>query len=606
LIALYKIDGNLADQISFLFQRKGIKVTYFYALKSLLDQMMNPFVILTPLLFAKELKGWPVPVLPLSIHWEDVVQELVQWPESSTDINFVASREEIEWLEWEKALIGEKEADLFVRKIHFMASETVKMLNGQTLVPAWEKRFASQSGSRFTVHTLVPSLSNLSSVVQQACSLLDYTTEMAREKVLSEAIVNSSHDGVIAVNRDGLITLTNDHAKTMLGLQGDVIGNRITDFIPHSDMIRVLETGKREIGDLATVMDRQILINRFPVMVNGRVVGAVSNFKEITDIQKTELRLRKMLHQKGLDAKYRLSDIIGCSKEISEIKEQAETFAKTRATVLITGESGTGKEMFAQGIHLASDRAAGPFVAINCAALPESLLESELFGYEEGSFTGAKRGGKQGLFELAHGGTLFLDEIGEMPPRIQALLLRVLQEKTVRRIGGEKLIPVDVRIVAATNRDLAEEIEYRRFRPDLYYRLNVLTLQLPPLRQRLGDLPDLVQHILERFNEQTEKKIEAVHPDVFTLLKSYHWPGNIRELNNVMERMVLLEKGSVLTTNNLSFLLKKPANITNLKEAEREMIRNALAQFHNNKTLAAKSLGMDRTTLWRKLREYQM
>jgi transcriptional regulator, propionate catabolism operon regulatory protein len=597
LIALYKMDGNLADQVSFLFQRKGIKVTYFYAVKSLLDQIMNPFVILTPLLFAKELKGWPVPVLPLAIHWGDVVRAIRNLPPLNSDINLVASKDELEWLEWEK------KADK--QNIRFVAAENLKMLTGQVLAPVWEKRLPAQPNARFALHSLEPSSEVITSIVQQACSLLDYTTEAAREKVLSEAIVNSSHDGVIAVNRDGLITLTNDHAKSILGLQGDVVGKRITEFIPHSDMIRVLETGKKEIGDIAMGMDRQILINRFPVMVNGRVVGAVSNFKEITDIQKTELKLRKMLHQKGLEARYRLSDIIGDSPEISQIKEQAETFAKTRATVLITGESGTGKEMFAQGIHLASDRVTGPFVAINCGALPESLLESELFGYEEGSFTGAKRGGKQGLFELAHGGTLFLDEMGEMPPRIQSLLLRVLQEKTVRRIGGERIIPVDVRIIAATNRDLAEEIELRRFRPDLYYRLNVLMIHLPPLRERLEDIPALVRHMVERFNEQTEKKIESIHPNVFSLMKNYHWPGNIRELNNAVERMALLEKGSILTTENLSFLMpKKPEN--NLKETEKEIIRNALGQFHNNKTLAAKSLGMDRTTLWRKMKEYQL
>jgi len=214
---------------------------------------------------------------------------------------------------------------------------------------------------------------------------------------------------VIAVDRHSQITLVNEHAKMLLGLSGDVLGKPITDYIPHSDMLRVLKTGREELGEIATVRDRSIVINRIPVIVKDQVVGAVSNFKEIIDIQKMEMTLRKKLHDNGLSARYRLDSIVGSSPAILETKEQAALFAKTNATVLITGESGTGKELFAQGIHLESGRAVGPFLAVNCAALPEGLLESELFGYEDGAFTGAKKGGKPGLFELAHGGTLFLD-----------------------------------------------------------------------------------------------------------------------------------------------------------------------------------------------------
>ncbi len=434
-----------------------------------------------------------------------------------------------------------------------------------------------------------------------------------QEKYQVEAVVNSAHDGIIAVDRSGLITLTNEYAKHFLGLKGEVIGRKITDYIPHSDMVRVLQTGKKEIGDVAKILDRQMVINRFPIVIGDKIVGAVSNFKEITDIQKLEMKVRKKLHHSGLEAKYRLVDIIGSSVEVSDVKQQAKLFAETNATVLITGESGTGKELFAQGIHLESKRAVCPFVAVNCAAFPESLLESELFGYEEGSFTGAQKGGKQGVFELAHGGTLFLDEIGEMPLRIQTILLRVLQEKSIRRIGGNRTIPLDVRIIAATNRNLDEEVEEKQFRTDLYYRINVLTLELPPLRGRIQDIPLLVQSMIAQFNEEREKKIETIEEDVYTFLMSYHWPGNIRELRNVIERMVLLNNGPNLSISQSPFLQKLQIknnrylkeNQLSLKQGEKELIQYALNKY-SNKTMAAKSLGIDRTTLWRKIKEYNL
>jgi transcriptional regulator with PAS, ATPase and Fis domain len=392
-------------------------------------------------------------------------------------------------------------------------------------------------------------------------------------------------------------------------------GRNITEFIPQSDMLRVLEAGKIERGDIATVGGRQIVINRSPVIVKGKIVGAVSNFKEITDIQKVELQLRKKLHQNGLEAKYRLSDIIGETNEVMEAKELARKFAETESTVLITGESGTGKELFAQGIHSASHRSLGPFVAVNCAVLPENLLESEMFGYEKGTFTGALKDGKPGLFELAHGGTLFLDEIGEIPLRIQALLLRVLQERTIRRVGGERIIPVDVRIITATNRNLEEEVEEKQFRSDLYYRLNVLALELPPLRVRLEDIPKLVEAFLDEFNDKRKNKIITVEKELICLFQKYDWPGNIRELRNTIERMVVLEESKSLRLQGAKFLSEKirrrkfseeATNKQSIKNKEKELILTTLEKFENNKTLAAQSLGIDRSTLWRKIKEYNL
>ncbi|MGG4441062.1 sigma-54 interaction domain-containing protein [Brevibacillus fortis] len=423
-----------------------------------------------------------------------------------------------------------------------------------------------------------------------------------------QAILDASHDGIIAVDRDSIIIGVNKNAMEILGLPGNIVGQKITRYIPNSDMLRILATGKKEIGDIATILNRQIIINRLPIVVDGEIVGAVSTFKEITDIQKMEMRIRKQSMESGLEAKFRLEDIVGESPAIREAKEWAETFARTDATVLIQGETGTGKELFAQGIHLSSQRATGPFIPVNCAALPGNLLESELFGYEEGAFTGARKGGKPGLFELAHGGTLFLDEIGEMSIPIQALLLRILQEKKVRRISGERIVPVDVRIIAATNRDLERLVEEKQFRSDLYFRLNVLTLELPALRERIEDIPQLVASIIGEIKERENKRHLKVEEAVFHVLKQYDWPGNVRELRNVVERMVLLCKNEALSKEDTAFFAKKlyqRQSDRDQEEREAEVIRKVLAETKGNKGEAAKILGMDRSTLWRKMKRYE-
>lgn len=613
MIALYKMSDSLENQIGKLFQRVGYKTARFYSVNALLEQIMNPMVIITPAIYQKELEALQVPILPLSIRLEDIERTKEKkglMNDSSKKCCVVASDEEIEWLK--------KEFDENSRiPLHFVSEEEFFLAGIQPdrvyVAPVWMNDLLTHSHTG-TVQLINPSLSSLISTIQMAISIDKLTASMAMERYQVEAIVKSAHDGVVAVDHEGRITVANEHAKKLLGLQDGVKGHKITEFIPHSDLMRILATGKIEMGDIATVMGRQIVINRFPVIVKGKIVGVVSSFKEITNIQKMELKLRKMLHQSGLEAKHRLSDIVGRSSELVKAKDLAQRFARTDATVLITGESGTGKELFAQGIHLASPRVLGPFVAVNCSALPESLLESELFGYEEGAFTGANKGGKAGLFELAHGGTLFLDEIGEMPLHIQALLLRVLQERTVRRVGGDRVVPVDVRIIAATNRKLEEEIREKRFRTDLYYRINVLNVELPPLRDRLIDIPDLLGAIVNQFNEKRETQIVSIDQEVYTLFKAYDWPGNIRELRNIVERMVLLEEGSTLTVHSGEFLLQKLNRKKNQKDLsdlsikvnERELIEAALKKYFNNKTKTAQALGVDRSTLWRKLKEYNL
>ncbi|MGI6424651.1 MAG: sigma-54 interaction domain-containing protein [Tepidanaerobacteraceae bacterium] len=251
--------------------------------------------------------------------------------------------------------------------------------------------------------------------------------------------------------------------------------------------------------------------------------------------------MRRELYLKGHVAQHTFEDIITCSSIMEKAISEARQFAQAEAAVVITGETGTGKELFAQSIHNTSQRKGGHFVAVNCAAVPENLLESELFGYEEGAFTGARRGGKKGLFELAHDGTIFLDEIGELPLKLQARLLRVLQEKAVIRVGGDRVIPINVRIIAATHRNLEASVKNGTFRQDLYYRLNVLRLSLPPLRERKDDIPLLIDRLLEKICNKTAKKPPLLSDAVLKIFCSYHWPGNVRELQNILERLVVLK-----------------------------------------------------------------
>lgn len=613
MIALYKMNDLYEDEIKNLFQEWSYPTTCFYSINSILDQIMNPMVIITPSVFQKELEDIPNPIIPIFINVVDIKRSIVELfePKDRKDYAFVTSIETIDWLR------KEYETDTGHDEVHltFLTEEQTSNLRSDQVVlaPIWMKNVIL-THQLHQFHFIKPSFTSVLSSLQVAGSLVKFIEEVYKERYQVNAIVNSTHDGVIAIDLKGNIKIANEHAKTILGIEEDMKGRTITEFIPQSDMIRVLEEGKIERDDIAIVAGRKVIINRAPVIIKGKIVGAVSNFKEITDIQKVELQLRKKLHQSGLEAKYKLTDIIGETPEIVEAKELARKFAETESTVLITGESGTGKELFAQGLHTASHRSSGPFVAVNCAVLPENLLESELFGYDKGAFTGALKDGKPGLFELAHGGTLFLDEIGELPLRIQTLLLRVLQERTVRRIGGERIIPVDVRIITATNRHLETDVEDKQFRSDLYYRLNVLSLELPPLRKRLADIALLVDSFLLEFNDKRKNKIVDVEEELFALFHKHDWPGNIRELRNTIERLVVLEEGTSLKLQGAKFLSEKinrikdteDARKPSIKNTERELIIATLEKFENNKSLAAKSLGIDRSTLWRKIKDYQL
>lgn len=446
--------------------------------------------------------------------------------------------------------------------------------------------------------------------------LENYRQEQEKAEQL-RAILSSAQEGILAVDKNGQITVFNPAASKILGLPAsDVLGRRAEEAIPGSHLDQVLATGQPELGKLQQVGTTYIAANRMPVIVQGHVTGAISTFQEVSRRPTVDQKRRGKLAAKGLEARYTLQDVQGQSQSIRTAVAKAQRFALLDSTVLIMGESGTGKEIFAQGIHNASRRRTGPFVALNCATIPEQLFESELFGYEAGAFTGAKKGGKPGLFELANGGTLFLDEAGELPLPIQAHLLRVLEERQVMRLGGDRMISVDVRIIAATNRDLYQEAYKGRFRMDLLYRLDVLELWIPPLRERTDDLRDLVPHFLAEFRRSLNKEVTDLTPEAMEAVMHYAWPGNVRELRNVLERAATAASGPLIRIEDLALRTPETAPGASengaqtmgvptgtLREIEQQIIEQVLAeeQFHYGR--AAKRLGLNRSTLWRRLQK---
>ncbi|MHB1652213.1 MAG: sigma-54 interaction domain-containing protein [Desulfitobacteriaceae bacterium] len=366
------------------------------------------------------------------------------------------------------------------------------------------------------------------------------------DRTLLTAIINSTQDAISVADENGLGILVNPAYTRLTGLiADDVIGKPPTVDIAEGEEsmhIKVLRTGQAVKGVSMRVgpKHKEVIVNVAPIIVQGELRGSVAVLQDVSEIRRLseELEGAKRLIR-HLEAKYTFKDIIGESEAIRASIEQAERAAQTPATVMLRGESGTGKELFAHAIHRLSSRHKGQFIRVNCAALSDSLLESELFGYVEGAFTGARRGGKIGFFEEADGGTIFLDEIGEISLNLQTKLLRVLQEREIVRVGDNRPQNVDVRVIAATNANLEVELRSGKFREDLYYRLNVIPVIIPPLRQRHGDIPLLIHHLIRRFNQDYGRCVEQVTEEAISNLTCYHWPGNVRELENVLGRAII-------------------------------------------------------------------
>lgn len=385
-----------------------------------------------------------------------------------------------------------------------------------------------------------------------------------------QTILRFTNDSVIATDLRGYITEYNEAGERNFGLKREVvIGRKIDEVFPQLGVENFLKDREEADNELVSIGHINYVISRHGIYNDEeQLIGVIILGQKYMERENEQNKLRSKLLPRGHVAKYNMESIPGDSLPVKEAKKVAEKMAKSSSTVLITGESGTGKEIFAQAIHNQSPRRNGPFIAVNCSALAPSLLESELFGYEEGAFTGAKKGGKIGLFEMANQGTIFLDEIGELPYELQAKLLRVLMEREVMRIGGVDLISIDVRVIAATNKDLLKRIAEGQFREDLYYRLNVLPLSLPPLRQRRSDIPVLASAFLKEFGGE-----KALSAEILQVLIRYPWPGNIRELHNCIEYMYQLSEEEILLTDipeNIRNYEGTPVQIQNdiLKEEE--------------------------------------
>jgi propionate catabolism operon transcriptional regulator len=442
--------------------------------------------------------------------------------------------------------------------------------------------------------------------------ILDDLEGQLKRRELSDTIADNVHDAIIAVDALGNIILFNKNARKMFGKRSeDMIGCAIMETFPELNFIYELlkDTGSK--SEKIVHMNKLIAtVNASSILIDGEVNGAVCTFQDITKLQNLEKRIRFELNKKGLTAKFTFDNVLAEDGAMKKTVARAKRLAGTDGTIMIYGESGAGKEIIAQSIHNASERGKSPFVAVNCAALTESLLESELFGYEEGSFTGARKGGKPGLFELAHGGTIFLDEINSISINLQSKLLRVLEEKEVMRIGSDYIIPLDIRIIGAANEDLMDKVMRDEFRRDLFYRLNVLELKIPPLRNRKDDIIPLFHSFVDELTRGKEEMPE-LDEEFKKMLLNHKWLGNVRELKNIAERYVIFKDDMVSpkelfgeeSGSGVEILENSEVNLKDVNRTIEKMIIETFLSRGKTKTEIAEILGISRTALWKKLKE---
>ncbi len=444
-----------------------------------------------------------------------------------------------------------------------------------------------------------------------------------------EDLLDTAYYGMAIVDTQGRIVKWN--YEKLIGIkEEDVLNKHVKDVIENTRLHIVAQTGEKELFEIQKIQGRDMITSRVPIIKDGKIIGAAGTvlFKDVKElkslVQKLEM-LEDTVHKYKGEIKrlhktrYSFDSIITQNKRMLYLKEIAKISAESNATLLIQGESGTGKELFAHGVHRASLRKHGPFVTINCAAIPKDLLESELFGYESGAFTGAKKEGKIGKFEVANGGTILLDEIGSMPLEMQAKLLRVLESREFERVGGNKRIEIDIRLIACTNENLEKAVEEGKFRQDLYYRLNVIQIEIPPLRDRIEDIPLIAENVLQGLLESLSLPQKRLSIETIEVLKNHTWPGNVRELRNVLERAVTLCKYDVIKKEHLPEYLNRNTNketeiidkdtllLKNIvAKVEKEAIKKAIDKSKGNKTLAAKMLGIHRTALYKKIEIYEL
>jgi PAS domain S-box-containing protein len=438
--------------------------------------------------------------------------------------------------------------------------------------------------------------------------------------------LNSIHEAICVIDEEGKVIVWNKKAEELYDVSAEeIIGNHIKEFFADAMVQKVLETKVPAENVYHTPKkDYHIIINAIPIWIEDKFVGVVSTDRDITEVEKLSKELQKANDTLRFleDEIKKLShnsfgNIIGKNEKITKKIEMAKRVAKSKVSVLITGESGTGKELFARAIHEHSGEK-GLFVPVNCSAIPNELFESEFFGYEQGAFTGASKKGKIGLFELAQNGTIFLDEIGDLPMYMQAKLLRVLQEKQIKKVGGENFIPVNVRVLSATNRDLAKMVEGGEFREDLFYRINVVEINLPPLRERGEDVLLLINHFLKELSGNNNREVPTIDPETSMILQNYGWKGNIRELKNTIEHLVVLSQDNHITKDLIPQYIKNNMEIKysmeeenfdlnqSVKQLEIHLIKEALKSSKGSKIQASKLLNIPRATLYYKMEQYKI
>jgi len=442
-------------------------------------------------------------------------------------------------------------------------------------------------------------------------------------------VTNIAYEAIFVVDDEGKITLVNEAACHFFGKrEKELLQRPVDQVMGNTRILRTLKTGMAEINEIQVINGLVYIVSRLPIVRQGKIIGAVGKiiFQKLEEVKEVAERLAQMDHElkfyKEKAGVARLAvtfnQIVTINQDMRRLKQEAEMAARGNSTIMLTGESGTGKELFAEAIHQASPRRKGPYVKVNCAAVPENLLESEFFGYASGAFTGAQKGGKAGKFAIANGGTLFLDEIGDMSLNLHSKLLRVLEDKNFEHIGCNEPMQVDVRIIAATNKDLIQKVECGEFRGDLYYRLNVIHFHILPMYERSEDIIPLVHVFLERLNTDFGKQIAGVSPAVHKILMDHRWPGNVRELKNAIERAVNFASGEILELEDLPFYLRernlevslpsaKGWNLENAHEhLDKETLEKALLKMKGNKSEVARLLGISRSWLYEKMRRYNI
>jgi len=582
-----------------------------------------------------------LPVIDIRISGTDILRAFYEAKKLGDRIGIVDVEEVILGLPSLEKIIDEKlvkytcenDLDDIVKGIEYLKKKGVDVVIGKIAMA----REARASGMEAVIIT--SAYETVRMTILEARRVNQVRKQERRKAEQLKAMLNFTYDGVIALDRRGRITVFNKVAEELSGWSvKNAINREVTEVIPKAGCQHLLQTGRPELGAVLEIGNVKVVANRVPIIVDGKIEGVVTTFQKLDVLQKIESNVRRKLSDKGLSARHRFEDVLGKCEVIQSTIRLAREYATIDSTILIHGRTGTGKEVFAHAIHNASRRRSEPFVAINCAALPESILESELFGYVEGAFTGARKSGKAGVFEMAHGGTLLLDEVGEMPPMIQSRFLRAIEQREIMRLGDSRIIPINVRLIAATHRNLREMVARGQFREDLYYRLNVLSLPVPTLQERGHDVLVIADKFLREFYDTQGKSYGIFSDESARLLLDYDWPGNIRQLRNAMERLSVMTAGGLIEAQEVRRALQlqefetsdmgsedvlSAPKIRSQQEAEaslrspleaeatqfgaeraayeKELIDAALRECEGSKSRAAKMLGISRTTLWRKL-----